>query len=197
MKVDVVPHDPAWKAAFERHREVIAAALRNAQPSIDHIGSTALASIAAKPVIDILVGLSVASQLDETVGPLLDAGYAYVEQFTPGMPYRRFFAKLRPLTGRPLPRVLAVNESLSFGRDYQSVAHVHVMVRDSEHWLRHVAFRDYLMAHPEVRAAYEALKLKIAEIDFGDPLEYNAHKDAFIAEYQAKALVWYTKRRRP
>ncbi len=191
MKVVVEPWNPAWLTAYAQHHEDIAAALRPLNPSIDHIGSTALASIAAKPVIDILVGLASAAQLDETIAPLVDAGYAYIEQFTPGMPYRRFFAKLRPLTGQPLPRVLGVNDRLSFGRDYQSVAHLHVMARDSEHWLRHIAFRDYLRAMPEVRSAYEALKLQIAELDFEDPLEYNAHKAAFIAEHQAKALDWF------
>ncbi len=100
MKIPVGPHSPAWLTVYEQHREGIAATLRPLNPSIDQLGSTALASIAAKPVIDILVGVDDASQFDETVTPLLGAGHAYVRQFTQGMPYRRFFAKLRLPNGQ-------------------------------------------------------------------------------------------------
>lgn len=193
MKVELHPHTPRWQEAFARHRERIGRALAAFPASIDHIGSTSLGDIAAKPVIDILVGLDAGVALDAVVTPLCAAGYTYVGKFTAGMPYRRFFAELVALGATPLPTMLGPDDTLAFGRDYTSVAHIHVMARGSHHWTRHIAFRDYLRAHADVRAAYEALKLKIAEIDFDDPLDYNAHKEDFIAHHQALALAWYER----
>lgn len=194
MKVTLVPYQPGWRDDFERHRAAITRALSALDPAIDHIGSTALGDIAAKPIIDILVGLREGQALDAVVEPLLAAGYTYIEKFNAGMPYRRFFVALVALRASPLPRILGDDDVLAFGRDYHSVANIHVMTRGSDHWMRHIAFRDYLRAHPEVRRAYEALKRRIAEMDFADPLEYNSHKEDFIAEQQEKAVAWFAAR---
>lgn len=194
MKITLFPYQPSWQDDFERHRMTIAQALSGFDPAIDHIGSTSLGDIAAKPIIDILVGLKEDQTLDSVVEPLLAAGYTYVEKFNAGMPYRRFFVMLVALRSSPLPRILGEGGTLAFGQDYNSVANIHVMTRDSYHWMRHIAFRDYLRAHPEVRRAYEALKLSIAEMDFIDPLEYNSYKEEFIAEQQKKAVIWFTTR---
>lgn len=191
MKIRFEPYNPAWRDEFERHRVQISQALSNLNPAVDHIGSTSLGSIAAKPIIDILVGLQSEGQLDECIQPLLAAGYTYLQKFTPGMPYRRFFVKLTALSSRPLPHVISVEDVLAFGRDYDSVANIHVMERGTHHWMRHIAFRDYLRAHPAARSAYESLKRRIAEMDFNDPLEYNSYKDDFIKDYQEKALAWF------
>jgi GrpB-like predicted nucleotidyltransferase (UPF0157 family) len=193
MKVRIVPHSPSWRSDFARHRSILDSALGHLRVSIEHIGSTSLNGIAAKPIIDILVGVTDPQSLDATISPLLDAGYSYVEKFTPGMPYRRFFVKLEPLADVPLPSVIATEDDLRFGVDYDTVANIHVMEKGSYHWRRHVAFRDYLLAHPEVGAAYEKLKLEIAGRDFADPLEYNAHKEPFISEHQEKALRWFSQ----
>jgi len=191
MKVDLEPYTPAWKETFRRHQAIIGKALGHLQPVIDHIGSTSLGSIAAKPIIDILVGLKDGQQLDDTVAPMIDAGYCYIEQFNAGMPYRRFYAKLVPLSDVPLPIILHSGDRLAFGRNYNSIVNIHVMAHGTSHWVRHIAFRDYLLAHPEEREAYHALKLAIATIEFDDPLDYNAHKEAFIAEHQRRAIDWF------
>ncbi len=94
---------------------------------------------------------------------MVASGYADVERFTPAMPYRRFFVRLAPLSDRPVPDLIGARDALAFGRDHESLAHVHVMVRVTHHRVGHAAFRDYLRAHPAVRAGYEALKPRIAE----------------------------------
>ncbi|MCQ8180472.1 GrpB family protein [Methylomonas sp. SURF-1] len=193
MKVALVPYQYRWQDDFARHRQAIEKALSDFVPDVEHIGSTSLGDIAAKPIIDILVGLQDEQSLDAAVIPLLDAGYTYIEKFNAGMPYRRFFVALVALKDIPLPRILGDKDELAFGREYDSVANIHVMTRGSYHWIRHLAFRDYLRTHPEVRKSYEALKLKIAEIDFADPLEYNSHKEDFIAEQQEKAVAWFVR----
>ena len=194
MKIRIEPYNPAWKDYFERHKIRILEALSQLGPSIDHIGSTSLGDIGAKPIIDILVGLQSSPQLDEAINPMLAAGYTYVEKFTSGMPYRRFFVKLRALSAKSIPSVICSADTLAFGRDYDSIANIHVMEQGTYHWIRHIAFRDYLRAHPEVRFAYEALKLRIGEIDFDDPLDYNIYKEDFISEHQEKAIVWFHQR---
>lgn len=193
MKVALLPYQHRWQDDFARHRRAIEKALSGLVPVVEHIGSTSLGDIAAKPIIDILVGLPEEQPLDAVVRPLLDAGYTYIEKFNAGMPYRRFFVALVALKDIPLPGILGDKDELAFGRDYNSVANLHVMTRGSYHWIRHLAFRDYLRTHPEVRKSYEALKLRIAEIDFADPLEYNSHKESFIAEQQDKAVAWFAR----
>ncbi len=190
MKIRLDPPDPAWAHRFAAERHRLTQALAPLAPAIEHIGSTSLGDIHAKPILDILIGLPSADHLDLAIEPLLVEGYTYVQAFTAAMPYRRFFARLEPLTADPLPAVITAADPLAFGRAYNSRVHLHVMVQDTEHWLRHIAFRDYLRAHSEVRLAYEALKLRIAERDFDDPLDYNAFKDDFIREHQQKAMIW-------
>lgn len=94
MKIRLEPPNPAWTEAFERHRARLLEALPEPGVSIDHVGSTALGDISAKPIIDILVGLMKASPLDAVIDPLLAAGFTYVQAFTGAMPYRRFFVDL-------------------------------------------------------------------------------------------------------
>lgn len=194
MKIHLEQYKPEWKKDFEQHKKRISTALQNFHPSIDHIGSTSLRSIAAKPIIDILVGLQSDSQLDEVIKPMLATEYTYIEKFTSGMPYRWFFVKLIARTSDPLPNIIRSEDTLAFGRQYDSVTNIHVMEKGTYHWIRHIAFRDYLLTHQEARLAYEALKKNIAEIDFNDPLEYNTHKEAFIAEHQEKAISWFQNR---
>ncbi|MCP9933367.1 GrpB family protein [Cyanobium sp. Candia 9D4] len=194
MKIRLESPNPAWTEAFERHREHLLEALPIAGLFVDHIGSTSLGDISAKPIIDILVGLPDPSPLDAVIDPLLAAGYTYVEAFTGAMPYRRFFVRLQALSAGPLPRVIGPADALAFGRDYDSIANIHVMERGTDHWRRHIAFRDYLRAHSEVRLAYESLKLRIAKMDFEDPLDYNSFKADFIREHQGKAMAWFLQR---
>ncbi len=70
--------------------------------------------------------------------------------------------------------------ALAFALVFGFLVHLHVMVQGTEGWLRHLAFRDCLKAHPDLRFADAALKLQIAEREFDKPLHYDAHKDEFI-----------------
>lgn len=195
MKVRIEPYNPAWKDDFDAHKSILESTIGHLLLSIDHIGSTSLGDIAAKPIIDILIGLKDQKLLEETISPMVNAGYTYIEQFTPGMPYRRFFVKLTPISNAPLPRTITSKDTLRFGIDYNTVANIHVIEQGTYHWIRHIAFRDYLLAHPDVRIAYEQLKLEIAKIDFSDPLDYNAHKEEFISEHQEHAMCWFLRKR--
>src|SRR5688572_16829708 len=98
MKFTVAPYSSAWPQQFEEQAAIIRNAIGHLHPRIDHIGSTSVPSLAAKPVIDILVGVTEDAHLPLVVKPMQEAGYTYFKIYEPDMPYRRFFVKLRLLT---------------------------------------------------------------------------------------------------
>ena len=74
------------------------------------------------------------------------------------------------------------------------IAHIHAIPQQSEHWLRHIAFRDYLRTHPQVKNAYQALKEQLVQQEWEDGNDYNAGKDVFLKEHERKAVEWYVQR---
>ena len=99
----------------------------------------------AKPIIDILVGVA-EEDLNNVVNPMITKGFVYVSRFEKDMPYRRFFidAKMEEDTIGP-------EDNRRFGVEIQSSANIHVVPRHSAHFIRHIAFRDYLLAHEDIK----------------------------------------------
>jgi len=132
---------------------------------VEHIGSTAVPGLLAKPIIDLLAGLS---PLD--VGPGVAAmealGYEYLGEY--GIPGREFFRK---------------------GGE-QRTHHVHAVELGGAHWVRHVAFRDYLRAHPDEAARYGAAKVEAAAAVGEDWEGYWEVKEPVATEIQTRALAW-------
>ena len=93
--VVVVPHDPRWPALFEDERARIDRALGPWVEQIEHIGSTAVPGLAAKPVIDIMVGVGSLEDSPAIVERLTGIGYEYVPELERQMPSRRYFRKTR------------------------------------------------------------------------------------------------------
>ncbi|HLS94556.1 MAG TPA: GrpB family protein [Sphingobacterium sp.] len=187
-------YDPAWKLAFEDIKDQLSRLLSPLEPRIDHIGSTAVEGLSAKPIIDVLVGVRDQSSLDRV--PVLLSGdhYVYYEKYNTEMPYRRFFLLLRDRPDKlGLPSYIGPTDEIPARlHDYVwRQAHIHVIPISSVHWLRHIAFRDYLRAHPEVVKAYQALKEKLVKLPWEDGNDYNAAKDAFLKVEESKALDWY------
>ena len=122
----MVAHDPAWKGAFEAEAGQIAQALGDMTVELHHIGSTAIPGIYAKAVIDILLVVDNILQLDERATAIEQLGYEGMGEY--GIPGRRYFRK-----------------SNSSGiRTHQ----IHSFQTDSAEIERHLAFRDYMIAHP-------------------------------------------------
>jgi GrpB-like predicted nucleotidyltransferase (UPF0157 family) len=90
-KVEVVPHDRNWQHEFDRESAIVAAALGNNVVAIHHIGSTAIATIHAKPIIDMLVEVDEIDRVDDCQPHMQALGYEYMGEF--GIPGRRFFRK--------------------------------------------------------------------------------------------------------
>lgn len=151
--VELRDHDPSWKVLFQRERESLAQALGRSAISIEHVGSTAVPGLRAKPVIDILVAVE-SLRLEDVEGRLAELGYVHVPI---GGPERLFFRKGMPRTH-----------------------HLHVVRFDGEERRKHLMFRDRLMTHPEEAAEYQRLKEDLAHRFREDRQAYSDGKDQFI-----------------
>src|SRR5438067_11437746 len=154
--VRLVPYDPAWPELFVAEAARIRGALAMAMPiALEHVGSTAVPGLAAKPVLDILGGYPLASDVRQYVEALCAAGY--VHRGEQGIPGREFFRRGDP-------------------RCY----HLHLARAGGAFWCEHLAFRDYLRAHAGVRDDYAELKRELAERFPRDREAYMAGKAPFI-----------------
>lgn len=191
MKITIETYQPAWVDKFQQEKAIIAAALAPLVPVVEHIGSTSVPGLGAKPIIDMLVGVGQEAQLDQTTQPMMAAGYTYFRKHEPAMPYRRFYVRLIGPLGQTAPAKVDIGEPFVIGQDFKSVTHIHLLVKDTIHWTRHIAFRDYLRTHPDIAAQYDTLKRTISLRDFKDGIAYNEAKDHFMKKVEAEALDWY------
>lgn len=164
------PHSFAWKEKFLNEARGIEMALGPVITAIHHIGSTSIPRIHAKPVIDILLEVSDLAQLDARSSGMVALGYGAMGEF--GIPGRRFFRK---------------SDEEGF-----RTHHVHAFLFGTPDVMRHLAFRDYLIAHPAVATEYEALKLRLVATCEGNMEVYMDGKDSFIKETECKALEWWS-----
>lgn len=151
--IRVVEYDPSWRKKFEREATAIRDALGSVAVRVDHVGSTSVPGLPAKPIIDINVSVPDVMAVGSYRGPLERTGYLFVP--VPESPDFHFFGK--PAT-RP--------------RNY----HVHVCEAGGPHERRSLAVRDYLRAQAKEAAGYGAVKQTIAERHPGDRLRYIAEK---------------------
>jgi GrpB-like predicted nucleotidyltransferase (UPF0157 family) len=155
--VIVVPYDSDWPRRFDQERAVLGAVFAGSEAAIEHVGSTAVPGLGAKPVIDIMVGLSHLAEAEDRITALEAADYKYVPTLERQLPERRYFRK--PRLG-------------------PSAYHLHCVIKGGNFWVRQLAFRDYLRAHPESAAAYYELKRELAVRFFKE--EYTEAKSPFI-----------------
>jgi GrpB-like predicted nucleotidyltransferase (UPF0157 family) len=194
MKIIIEDYTPKWVDDFVTERDRLEQALDGIPATIEHIGSTSVPGLGAKPIIDILIGLHSEHDLDKVIAPMQQSGYTYFRKYEPMMPYRRLFIKLEPLPQKMPPAIVDIGEELVTGKDFKAKANIHILVKDTPHWDRHIAFRDFLRAHPDTKDAYDALKKELSLREFKDTLEYNQAKDAFVKEVEQQALNWYYAR---
>ncbi len=137
--LEILPYDARWPREFESERERIAEALAGVALRIDHKGSTAVAGLAAKPVIDIQISVQPLHPLSAYAGQLEGLGYQHLahadDSFCP------FF--YRP-------------------GDWPHTHHIHVVESGGDEERRTLAFRDYLREHESIAREYEELKRRLA-----------------------------------
>jgi GrpB-like predicted nucleotidyltransferase (UPF0157 family) len=162
----IVDYDPRWPQLYEEERGLIQDALGDRVVAIEHVGSTSIPGIAAKPVIDIAVGVPDIRDAYKTIFPLSKLGYRCMGEAL--IPERLYFKKpwdSHNFPGEGSPR-----------RTHQ----IHMYNPAHEEWARHLAFRDYLRAHDDLRDEYAALKRRLAVEHAGDIEAYADAKSEFV-----------------
>jgi len=157
--VQLVAPNPAWAGAFAAERARLSAAAGSLYVAIEHIGSTAIPGIPAKPILDLLAGRGADRGVTAYVTAFATAGYAYRGEN--GIPGRDYFV-LDDAAGR-------------------RTHHLHLVEEGGPLWRSHLMFRDFLRSRPERAAEYAALKQSLAERYPADREAYTDGKAAFVA----------------
>lgn len=174
MPITIVPYDPQWVAEYAHEARQITAHLGTYIQCVEHIGSTAVPGLSAKPIIDIMIGVESLTIADTNcIKPIVAMGYSYIKEYEDVMPFRRYFRKLS-------------NDAIETrGHTH----HIHLVETGSNFWREHLLFRDYLRAHPADRDAYATLKHALAT-QFDASNDYTQAKTGFIETIKAKARGW-------
>ena len=161
----VVDYDASWLIKYEQEKIQILDALGNTVADIQHIGSTSVPGLAAKPVIDIILGLKQVPPSPAQISSLEALDYLYCGEL--GIPGRYYFRRGMPRTHQ-----------------------IHSVLVDSEFWKSHILFRDFLRAHPDAAQQYEALKRKLAVEFWSDRARYTNNKAPLIQQLLVQAQAW-------
>lgn len=160
-------YDRAWPALADAELRRVKEALGEVAVRLEHVGSTAVPGLAAKPIIDLLLSVDAIEPRQRYVEALEQLGYLFAP--SPESPSRHFFAKppRRPRTH-----------------------HLHVVEAGSEHEVRHVAVRDFLRMHGDEAARYEALKRQVVARHPQGRLAYIEGKDGYVTALEQRAVAW-------
>ncbi|AGK96470.1 GrpB family protein [Clostridium pasteurianum] len=163
-KVIVVPYDSKWNDEFEKIKFYLEKALEDSILAIEHVGSTSIEGLSAKPIIDIDVIIENYDKFEDVKSRLKNLGYYHEGDL--GIKDREAFR---------------YNEKHGF-----MTHHLYVCPRDSQELKRHIAFRDYLRTHKEDRERYSVIKLQAAIKYPTDIDSYIETKSPFITEIYKK-----------
>lgn len=172
-EVALCDHQKEWKESAAEIIKKLWEIFSNDAVDIQHIGSTAIQGIKAKPMLDIMVGVESFDTLDD-IYPKLDENGVYK-------------SSTQPLTGIVLCAVKNHRESDIV------LCNLHIVIMGSEQWNNHIVFRDYMNSFPEKAAAYEKLKIELAKRYPDDRDAYCNGKDKFIKACISEALIYTEK----
>jgi len=153
-------HD-AWAAAYEEERVRIVAAVGEHLLDIQHVGSTSIRNVPAKPILDILIGVRDFDEATVCVDPMIAIGYTYRGEN--GIPRRHYFVKGDPRTH-----------------------HVHMVELGSHTWRETLRFRDLLRGNPALAGEYAREKERLALMNSGDREVYQREKDMVVESILAR-----------
>lgn len=157
--VSIVAYRAAWAEAFEKEKQLLHDALGDNATDIEHIGSTSVPGLAAKPIVDIIAAVEGLSFYEQFIEPLTRLGYEFMPErvFTD----RVFFPK---------------------GPRESRTHHLSLVVKGSEQWRKTVTFRDYLRSNASARSKYQALKTELAKKYPNDRVSYTKAKEQLIEQ---------------
>jgi len=163
--VVIVPFRAEWAERFVEQRERLLVLFAPEPVRIEHVGSTSVLGLAAKPIVDMMLGVRRLADVERRI-PVLEAdGWEYVPEHERIFPDRRFFA-------RPVPR--------------PRTHHLHAVEVGTDFWRDHLAFRDHLRTHPADAEAYAALKRELAARYGHDREAYTEAKGDFVRSVLAR-----------
>jgi GrpB-like predicted nucleotidyltransferase (UPF0157 family) len=168
--VTLRPHDPSWLSEGSKLASHIAEDLRDLGAKVEHVGSTAVPNLEAKPIIDLLIGLTNQQGIDEAVRRLAAVGWQDLGE--------------AGVIGRRYMRMRGA-EALN----------LHIVLVDQQHWINNLALRDYLRSHPNEAVEYAAAKRKALAAGHTRLLAYSAAKANQIAVLLSKANAWSQNRK--
>ena len=152
-------YDPAWVEAYQRESERIKSALRETVFPFEHVGSTSIRGIHAKPIIDLIGGVDSIGHARSLIPSLEHLGYEY--RANGDLPERILFV---------------------LGPEKSRTHHLSLVVRDGREWQNYLAFRDFLQNNQEIARKYNNLKISLATQFPNDRASYTAAKATFIQE---------------
>lgn len=155
--IELVEPNPLWAAEFSAIKQLLLPCFTVTPRLIEHMGSTSVPGLVAKPIIDIIVLVDALETVRSDIATLEAIGFLHRADYAD--PTKLVFMK--------------------YGDDGQRTHHLHVH-EDAEEVRRHVLFRDLLRSDTEVRVAYAALKLELAARYRDDRMAYSRHKTGFI-----------------
>lgn len=156
--VELVPYNEKWPEEFQKEAKILKHILADRAVAIEHIGSTAIPGIKAKPVIDVAVGLRSMEGI-ESIIDILDKNQYYY----------------RPKFGNKETHVVFAK-----GDDVSRTHYIHIMRFNGQPWKEKIFFRDYMRSNSQAAQQYEALKLKAANANPLDRKAYTSEKDEFL-----------------
>lgn len=163
--VEIVSYDPSWAKRFHEEADLLRPVLGDwLVGTIEHIGSTAVPGLAAKPVIDIMASVESLAGSRPAIAAAVALGYCYA-------PYQ---VELEHWFCKPSPAF--------------RTHHLHLVPVGSPQWRRPIAFREYLRAHSDVASEYEGLKRRLAHEHRLDREAYTQAKHPFITRITDAAL---------
>ena len=156
------PYRDEWPFLYKSEQEIIESAIGNHIEDIQHVGSTAIVGMPAKPILDIAIAVKEFEAARVCIAPLADLGYTFKGEN--GIPLRHYFQKGEPCTH-----------------------HIHMIEETSDEWTKLILFRDFLRSKQRDAEEYERLKADLMESQAGNRKSYQAAKTGFIEEIIQKA----------
>jgi GrpB-like predicted nucleotidyltransferase (UPF0157 family) len=169
MSALLEPYNPAWSVEFSDLSAIYAHALGPLALRIEHIGSTSIPGLAAKPILDVDIVMADYTVFPQIVAALAELGYAH--NGDQGIPQREAFKPAAAFVPRCSP-----------SREWRT-HHLYVCPEQSPELQRHLRFRDALRASPALRQEYEAMKLDVAARSGGDRKIYAQLKEDFCRTF--------------
>ena len=166
--LEIKNYSAAWHGMYHREAVMLRSIFWPVTARIEHVGSTAVKGLSARPIIDIMVGFVSVDHIDSRAEAICKAGYTFVPELADEVPGRHFFYKTN-------------------GK--RRTFHLHCVLIDSDFFVEHILFRDYLQRKPAIAKRYAALKKRLCQTIRSDRIAYNQGKCQFIKRQLAAAKL--------